>query len=194
MSEVREASLADVGLVASIAAAGFYDDPVFGWVFPDPSARAALLPTVFDGLARTYLPDRGLVHLVGDACAAFWRRPDYDHHAPPPQVTETVELPYPADVLERFAILGRAMDAVHPRQPHWYLNVISSRPEHQGQGLGGRVLAEVLAVCDAEGTPAYLESSNPRNMSLYRRHGFEPTGEIPLPDGPSLYPMWREPR
>jgi hypothetical protein len=28
-------------------------------------------------------------------------------------------------------------------------------------------------------------------MTLYRRHGFEQTGEIPLPDGPSLYPMWR---
>jgi hypothetical protein len=38
------------------------------------------------------------------------------------------------------------------------------------------------------------ESSNPRNMTLYRRHGFDQTGEIPLPDGPSLYPMWRAPR
>jgi ribosomal protein S18 acetylase RimI-like enzyme len=42
--------------------------------------------------------------------------------------------------------------------------------------------------------PAYLESSNPRNMSLYRRHGFEQVGELPLPDGPALYPMWRTPR
>jgi len=31
-------------------------------------------------------------------------------------------------------------------------------------------------------------------MTLYRRHGFEQIGEIELPDGPSLYPMWRDAR
>ena len=41
--------------------------------------------------------------------------------------------------------------------------------------------------------PAYLESSNPRNISLYLRHGFVDTGEITAADGPSLIPMWREP-
>ena len=51
----------------------------------------------------------------------------------------------------------------------------------------------MLAEADAEGLPCYLESSNPRNVSLYLRHGFVETGELPLPDGPSLIQMWREP-
>ena len=51
----------------------------------------------------------------------------------------------------------------------------------------------MLADADAEGLPCYLESSNPRNVSLYLRHGFVETGQLPLPDGPSLIQMWREP-
>ena len=31
--------------------------------------------------------------------------------------------------------------------------------------------------------PAYLESSNPANVNRYRRLGFEPIGEIFVPDG-----------
>ena len=51
-----------------------------------------------------------------------------------------------------------------------------------------------LARCDAECAPAYLESSNPDNVPYYERFGFEVTGEIVIPDGPSLWPMWRNPR
>ena len=66
-------------------------------------------------------------------------------------------------------------------------------PDRQDAGLGAAVLAPVLDRCDAEGVHAYLESSNPRNLPFYRRLGFVAAGEIPLPGGPSLIPMWREP-
>ena len=42
--------------------------------------------------------------------------------------------------------------------------------------------------------PAYLESSNPRNMSLYKRYGFETMGQIKVDDVPPLHPMIREAR
>jgi GNAT superfamily N-acetyltransferase len=196
MGDVRPAMVEEVDLLASIAAAGFYDDPVMSWVFPDATTRLEQLRYAFLGLVRDFVPDRGTVHVVDDACVTFWRRPDFDHDskdrsdtgdAPPPAV------PFTADVLERFAILDATMSAAHPHDAHWYLNVISTLPERQGTGLGARALGAVLAVCDADDTPAYLESSNPRNMTLYRRHGFVQTGELPLPDGPSLYPMWRDP-
>ena len=48
-----------------------------------------------------------------------------------------------------------------------------------------------LARADAEGLPCYLESSNPLNVGLYERHGFEVTREHHLPDGPLLTYMWR---
>jgi hypothetical protein len=43
-------------------------------------------------------------------------------------------------------------------------------------------------------TPAYLEATSEINKRLYLRHGFETIGEIRLPSGPSMWPMWREPR
>jgi GNAT superfamily N-acetyltransferase len=197
--DVRDARREDAAAVATISAAAFYDDPVMCWAFPDPGARLAQLHAVFTGLVRDYLPDRGTVHLLDDGCATFWRRPDFVYGSAPQSDSadgdsgaSDVGL-FPADVLERLIILDAAMAAAHPHEPHWYLNVIGTVPERQGTGLGGRTMAPVLAICDADGLPAYLESSNPRNMTLYRRQGFEQTGEIPLPDGPSLYPMWREP-
>ena len=39
MPDVRPATLDDVDLLARIAAAGFYDDPVLSWVFRDDGRR-----------------------------------------------------------------------------------------------------------------------------------------------------------
>jgi ribosomal protein S18 acetylase RimI-like enzyme len=87
------------------------------------------------------------------------------------------------------------VEHLHPKDPHWYLGVLGTRPERQGTGVGSALLAPVLTRCDEEGMPAYLESSKESNIAFYRRHGFEVTGEIPLPGGgPTVWPMWRDPR
>ncbi len=41
---------------------------------------------------------------------------------------------------------------------------------------------------------AYLESTNPLNVPLYERHGFEVVGTIEVGDAPAVYPMVRRPR
>jgi hypothetical protein len=38
-------------------------------------------------------------------------------------------------------------------------------------------MTQCLDVVDRTHQPAYLESSNPRNVPFYERHGFEITGE-----------------
>jgi len=88
-----------------------------------------------------------------------------------------------------------AIEAVHPEEPHWYLEILGTVPEQQGHGLGAAAMAPILARCDEEGVPAYLESTKHSNVAYYERHGFRVTSELPLPDGgPSLWPMWRDPR
>ena len=54
-------------------------------------------------------------------------------------------------------------------------------------------MTPVLERCDRDGVPAYLEATSDRNRPLYERHGFRAHGAIPLPDGPLLWRMWRDP-
>ncbi len=67
-------------------------------------------------------------------------------------------------------------------------------PARRGGGLGSALLAAGTHRCDVERRPAYLEATSPRNRRLYERHGFEVVGEVVLPDGPSMWPMWRRPQ
>ena len=200
MSDVRLATPDDRELVARIAAEGFYDDPVLSWVCRDDDRRLEQLVNLMGGLFDDMVPDRGTVHLLDAACAALWRRPDFDQVRPaserladaePPE--DAAPSPFSDEEVERLIVLGGVMAEGHPHEPHWYLNVVSTLPSRQGRGLGSAILQPVLAEADAEGLPCYLESSNPRNISLYLRHGFTETGELPLPEGPSLTQMWREP-
>jgi len=87
------------------------------------------------------------------------------------------------------------MKAAHPEEPHWYLAIIGSDTAVRGTGYGNALMRSRLDRCDAEGAPAYLESSNPDNIGYYIRFGFEVTDEIAVPGGgPRLWPMWRRPR
>ena len=65
----------------------------------------------------------------------------------------------------------------------------------QGQGLGSAMLKQGTRICDEAHMPAYLESSNEKNVPLYQRHGFEIVAEETLPrGGPKVWFMWREAR
>ena len=72
--------------------------------------------------------------------------------------------------------------------------MIGVDPSRQGQGLGSALLKAGLQRCDEEGLPAYLESSSPKNVPLYERHGFEVIGLIKPGDHPGLIPMYRPAR
>jgi ribosomal protein S18 acetylase RimI-like enzyme len=140
----------------------------------------------------------GTTWTTGDAAAA-WRPPDAPQRGDD-HLDRFFGAMADADVTEddfgRLAIMGEAVEAAHPTEPHWYLGVLATLPERRAQGLGSALLTESLAVVDAGHRPAYLESSNPRNITLYERHGFEVTGQIDidLADGVYMTPMWRPPR
>jgi ribosomal protein S18 acetylase RimI-like enzyme len=86
------------------------------------------------------------------------------------------------------------MAKYHPAEPHWYLPLIGVDPAHQGKGHGDVLLRHALEECDRNRQPAYLESTNPRNVSLYRRHGFESLATIQVGSSPPLVPMLRQRR
>ena len=98
--------------------------------------------------------------------------------------------PYAQTLFEIF----ERMDDAHPHEPHHYLFLLGTRPEWQSRGIGSTLLRSVLERFDRDAMPAYLEATSEGNKRLYLRHGFEVTGEIELPDGPSMWPMWRTPK
>jgi hypothetical protein len=54
------------------------------------------------------------------------------------------------------------------------------------------LLERTLARVDAARAGAYLENSNPRNLTLYERAGFTVTREIiARRDAPPMFAMWR---
>ncbi|CAM5482581.1 hypothetical protein SVIOM342S_10461 [Streptomyces violaceorubidus] len=109
----------------------------------------------------------------------------------PAQVREAVD---PENA--RVELIARLTDAIHPTgRAHEYLWMIGVVPGRQGEGLGTALIESVLDRLDREGLPAYLEASSARGKVLYERLGFEFTGRaLDLPDGPRMWPMWREPR
>lgn len=188
----RIATAADAAEVGRILAAGFADDPVLTWAFQEPG-RASKLACFFEFLAREALVPLGATYLLPGSCAA-WTPPD----APPwpPERTErfgaVLSEVCTADDLARLSALDTATQEHHPPPPIWYLGVIATAPSSQGRGFGGTLLAQSLATVDQANLPAYLESTNPRNITLYQRHGFETVGVIELPNGPTLTKMWRQ--
>jgi ribosomal protein S18 acetylase RimI-like enzyme len=208
---VRTATEADLDLVTRIMAEGFYDDPLMRWALDDDTTRLRTLTRMFQGLTAGTLGSRGVVHLAADVATALWWEPDLAHatEAPPAGDVDVTPSDAPAEAAApaepdddplwtpeeaaRFDDLSAGQHEVHPSEPHWYLHVVSTLPEHRSRGFGAAVLAPVLAQADADGTPCYLESTNPRNRSLYRRLGFVDVAQVPY-DGPDMLAMWREPR
>lgn len=185
----RAAAPDERAAVAATLAAAFLDDPVMSWCYPDPERRRSILPASFELIVDVYYPGGG-VDVVGDALAgAVW--------SPPGAEVDEERLGVLAEMAgedaERLGTLVEETDRRHPEEPHQYLFLLGARPDWQSRGLGSTLLRRVLERCDRDGVPAYLEASSPRNRQLYLRHGFVDREEVVLPDGPSLWCMWREP-
>jgi GNAT superfamily N-acetyltransferase len=183
----------DTGLAGLIAAQGFWDDPVQMWLHAPDAHRMERMVATFSLVARHNQARGGRIDFVGEDAVAMWIPPGAPAADFPDPPEELFPLFTDKAFVERLPILEAAMEAAHPAEPHWYLGIISTVPERQGTGLGAGLIRLVLDVCDRDGVASYLESSNPRNLSFYFRHGYRQIGEIELQGGPSLYPMWRDP-
>ncbi|MEA2674101.1 MAG: hypothetical protein QOI92_1293, partial [Chloroflexota bacterium] len=78
------------------------------------------------------------------------------------------------------------------RPDHYYLSLLATHPDSRGHGRGQILLAESLALWDADGVPAYLESTNAANDHRYVRAGFRPDGGFrAVRDDAWVTAMWR---
>ncbi|NJC71641.1 GNAT family N-acetyltransferase [Planosporangium thailandense] len=193
---IRRATRDDAEELAALLGAAFMDDPVSGWIFESEADRRRLHPGFFRPFVDLVLA-AGLGHVAGDdEGTALWLPIDVRADAPSGDPLDAaVEKAIGPEYFSRFSVLDGLMADHHPHhRDHAYLPLIGVRPDRQGTGVGTALLRHHLAVLDSAGTPAYLEASSERNAALYARHGFRRMPfTLDLPDGPSLYPMWREP-
>src|SRR5262249_42296877 len=124
--------------------------------------------------------------------AALWLPPDEhpDEEALVELVKRSAADSTKADLFQVF----QQMNNYRPEEPHWYLPLIGVDPLYQGGGVGSTLLAYALGICDRENCLVYLESSNPKGVRLYQRHGFEVLGTIDVGEHPTIIPMLRKPR
>jgi len=190
----RLAESADIAAVVATVTSAFLSDPLWGPVFDDhdaPEVPASQLWNLFVSSAALRYPWTYVT--PGSEAAAVWYPPGAS------EFTEAEVAGYDA-FLERIVgraradeilAIGEICDAAHPTEPSFYLSLLATHSEHRGSGLGMGLLAQTLRLIDAEGMPAYLESSNPANDARYARFGFEPHGTLTAPSGHRFTTMWR---
>lgn len=167
----------------------FATDPAVRWLFPDPHQYLRYFPALARALGGAAIAHGTAYVTESYAGTALWLPPD----AGPDEAALGTLLEESGAAQERpqAAWLFAAMAAYHPAAPHWYLPLIGVEPLHQGYGLGSALLQTVLRQCDEAHLPAYLESTNPRNVPLYQRHGFKVLGTIRVGRCPPIIPMVR---
>jgi GNAT superfamily N-acetyltransferase len=195
--EIRRATAADVPELSRALARAFADDPIARWSCPPDRLRPAVLEHFQMTRLRQLLP-HGEVWITDErSCAALWAPPERWRTTVREDLALARSVAHPR-LLARLPVTVGGLLGVerrHPRAPaHWYLAVLGTDPVVQGRGLGSAALGPVLERCDGDGVGAYLESSKERNIDFYARHGFRVTRELKLPLGPTIWPMWRDPR
>ena len=197
LEEVRRVGRERTAQVAGVLAAAFAGDPLQAWLLEGvPAGERPGWRTAWWSFMVTHAPPGTEVHVTGDGSGAACWHPPGAGQLPAGVVGEFRRMvgemageraPVVLASLTRFA--RRA-----PPEPHWHLAAVGVAPERQGEGLGARLLAPMLARCDRLGLPAYLESSNSRNVAFYERLGFAACGEVRTVDERvTLTLMWRPP-
>ena len=188
---VRSATEQDRQRVIDVITLAFSTDPMARWAYPNPAAYLAAMPQTIEAFGGSGFAHDS-VHIADEgAAAAMWLPPGVESDAE--RLASLSEQYSPPDRLSDMMAVFESMSAYHPQEPCWFLPLIGVDPASQGRGYGSALLRHALQRCDRDNVPAYLESSNARNIPLYERHGFKVLGKIQSGSSPTVVPMLREP-
>lgn len=183
----------DLDAVTATLVEAFRDDPVLRWTMPpDTPERDRWLDGFLRSTTALLLAHDGRVaHTQEHEAVAVWSppgQPDLDEAGNAAWLAELAHVTGPC--AERAVTLVTALDEHHPTDlpPHVHVMFAAARPEAAGRGV-----LMLRALTRRLGDPAvglYAEASSPVNLGLWQAMGLQRTGpEIPLPGGPSLYPI-----
>ena len=177
---VRPYQASDGPASRAILKQAFADDPIMHIIFP--GKMYDLLGERFFGMVAWMLHRSfGMSEVVetedGTVCAvALWQPAQTTWGAQARQIILLAWMVWRIG-LKGMSKLWPLMMATERKRFHHaptadYLQCIGVDPSFQGQGIGSLLLTVGLERAQASGVPSYLESSQPRNIPFYRRHGF----------------------
>lgn len=186
------ANASDEATAIDVLVRAFAADPISHWIWTDSQQCHMYFPSFVKAFGGKAFTHGSAYYVDGYAAAALWLPahvlPDEDMLSSIFQrsVSELIQ----KDVITIFDQMGR----YHPSGPHWHLPLMGVDPLEQGKGFGSALMQLGLIQCDRDNKFAYLESSSPRSIQFYERHGFELLGTIQTGTSPPIFPMHHRPR
>jgi ribosomal protein S18 acetylase RimI-like enzyme len=168
----------------------FSTDPVARWIYAGPHQYLCHIPLLFLALGKNSF-ESGTAQRTSDGlAAALWLPPGV--HGDDGALEAIIKESITGKKLDEVSAVFERTEYYRPTDPHWYLSLIGVEGLHRNRGCGAALLQHRLDQCDREHRAAYLWSSNPQNISLYERHGFEIAGRIQVGSSPPIFPMMRQ--
>ncbi len=183
---IRELEPADVQETAALLAQAMDDDPAYGFLFPAGEKRRGLTD-LFARNLRTHLPYRCTSVLAEDGhiVGTVTLRPPGGIPISLLTMLRRGLIPFAAahglGAVRRLFALKRVYDdleeAMVAGAPHWLVHMMAVTPAQQGRGLGSRLVGEVLGARTPglASRPTVLTTHQERNVTFYRRAGFDVT-------------------
>ncbi|MDQ7977099.1 GNAT family N-acetyltransferase [Paraburkholderia sp. SARCC-3016] len=168
------------------------EDPVVRWVFDTPLRMLTYATQLFRVLVANAFASAALQRTDDGLAVACWRPPGVHHDDG--AIAAILQQGCAPDKLETFGGVAAELERYEPEGPFWYLSALGVDPAAQNRGRGALLLQARLAQCDAARLPAYLWSSNERNVPFYERHGFEVQTMLRVSTCPPMIPMVRRAR
>jgi ribosomal protein S18 acetylase RimI-like enzyme len=179
---VRPLRPGELAAAAGMLARAFDDDPLFRDLLPDDRRRAEVLRWFLrSSLNECSGVSGGFTLAAGPEVGAMAIVPPGMWPLPLRRTLRAIALPrfVPTLRLVRQALhIEARIRAMHPAGPHVYVNLLGVDPTMKGRGHGATLMRHACAIAREAGSGVYLETSNPKNLTFYRRWGLEVVAEI----------------
>lgn len=186
---ISRLDLASFPMAEETLARAFEGDPMTPYIFPSDTDIQKRLRAVFRVELRC--PFRpGVVEVIGEGKAVtIWLPPGRMKGALAEMLGSGIllaPLRLGLGATWRGTLLLKSIQELHSRSvsgDHWYLLALAVHSGHQGSGWGSQLMRHGLARAQSRNLPSYLETTNPRNIAFYQRHGFKLVGERAVAGG-----------
>ena len=185
----------DLEAVVATLSCAFADDPVIKWAIPeDVPERARYLDAFFDITTRQLLDNGGAVAATASYDGVLvWSGTEASSEED--NIAVLAELEQACGPCgPKVSTLMQTLDAHHPTDLPLHVHALYAaiRPETRGTGAREMLIGAFRELRVTHGFGVYAEASSLRSLRLWERLGSKRIGgEITLPGGPSLYPIFR---